>query len=58
LYADSFGRDANFAQFYRSLEAYKTTFSKKSDVMVVDPSSDFFKALRGSGGANAPAAKK
>jgi hypothetical protein len=26
--------------------------------MVVDPSSDFFKALRGSGGANAPAAKK
>jgi membrane protease subunit HflC len=58
LYADSFGRDANFAQFYRSLEAYKTTFSKKSDVMVVDPSSDFFKALRGSGGAGAPAPKK
>jgi membrane protease subunit HflC len=54
LYADSFGRDANFAQFYRSLEAYKTTFSKKSDVMVVDPSSDFFKALRGSGSAPAP----
>ena len=57
LYADSFGRDANFAQFYRSLEAYKTTFNKKSDVMVVDPSSDFFKALRGSGaggGASAP----
>ena len=58
LYADSFGRDANFAQFYRSLEAYKTTFSKKSDVMVVDPSSDFFKAFRGSGGGSAPAAKK
>jgi membrane protease subunit HflC len=58
LYADSFGRDANFAQFYRSLEAYKTTFSKKSDVMVVDPSSDFFKALRGSGGGSAPAPKK
>jgi len=58
LYADSFGLDANFAQFYRSLEAYKTTFSKKSDVMVVDPSSDFFKALRGSGGGSAPAPKK
>jgi membrane protease subunit HflC len=58
LYAESFGRDANFAQFYRSLEAYKTTFSKKSDVMVVDPSSDFFKALRGSGGGSAPAPKK
>jgi membrane protease subunit HflC len=40
------------------LEAYKTTFSKKSDVMVVDPSSDFFKALRGSGGGSAPAPKK
>lgn len=57
LYAESFGRDPNFAQFYRSLEAYKSTFSKKSDLMVVDPSSDFFKALRG-GGANAPAPKK
>ena len=58
IYAESFGRDAQFAQFYRSLEAYKTTFSKKSDVMVVDPSSDFFKAFRGSGGSSAPAAKK
>jgi membrane protease subunit HflC len=58
LYAESFGRDPNFAQFYRSLEAYKTTFSKKSDVMVVDPSSDFFKALRGSGSGGASAPKK
>jgi membrane protease subunit HflC len=58
LYAESFGRDPNFAQFYSSLEAYKTTFSKKSDVMVVDPSSDFFKALRGSGGGGASAPKK
>ena len=55
LYADAFGRDAQFAQFYRSLEAYKTTFSKKSDLMVVDPSSDFFKAMRGQGGPAAPA---
>ena len=58
LYAESFGRDPNFAQFYRSLEAYKTTFSKKSDVMVVDPSSDFFKALRGSGSGGASAPRK
>ena len=49
LYADAFGRDAQFAQFYRSLEAYKATFSKKSDLMVVEPSSDFFKAMRSSG---------
>jgi membrane protease subunit HflC len=58
IYAESFGRDAQFAQFYRSLEAYKTTFSKKSDVMVVDPSSDFFKAWRGSGASSAAPVKK
>ncbi len=55
-YAESFGKDAQFAQFYRSLDAYKASFSKKSDVMVLDPSSDFFKAMRGSGAA--PAAGK
>jgi len=47
LYSDAFGRDSQFAQFYRSLEAYRASFSKKSDVMVVDPSSDFFRAMRG-----------
>ena len=41
VYAESFGRDPQFAQFYRSLEAYKSTFNKKADVMVLDPSSDF-----------------
>jgi membrane protease subunit HflC len=48
VYADAFGRDPSFAQFYRSLEAYKSSFANKSDVMVVDPSSDFFKAMRSS----------
>ncbi|OGA84521.1 MAG: HflC protein [Burkholderiales bacterium RIFCSPHIGHO2_01_FULL_63_240] len=58
LYAESFGRDPQFAQFYRSLEAYRATFRSKSDVMVVDPSSDFFRAMRGAGaGAAAPARK-
>jgi membrane protease subunit HflC len=53
VYAESFGRDPQFAQFYRSLDAYKASFNKKSDVMVVDPSSsEFFKVLRG----NAPSA--
>lgn len=48
LYADAFGRDPQFAQFYRSLDAYKASFSKKSDVMVLDPSSsEFFKTMRG-----------
>jgi membrane protease subunit HflC len=44
IYGDAFGRDPQFAQFYRSLDAYKATFNSKSDVMVVDPaSSEFFK---------------
>ena len=50
IYAESFGKDPQFAQFYRSLEAYKATFNKKGDVMVVDPSSEFFKSMRSSGG--------
>jgi membrane protease subunit HflC len=56
LYADAFGRDPQFAQFYRSLEAYRATFRSRSDVMVVDPSSEFFKAMRG--GPAAPAARR
>ena len=59
LYADAFGRDPQFAQFYRSLEAYRASFRSKSDVMVVDSNSEFFKAMRSSGaaGSAAPAAK-
>ena len=56
LFADAFGRDPQFAQFYRSLDAYRASFSSRSDVMVVDPASDFFKAFRG--GAAAVSAKK
>ena len=55
-FAQSFGKDAQFAQFYRSLDAYKASFNKKSDVMVVDPSSDFFKAMRGSNSGSSSAA--
>jgi len=48
LYAEAFGRDPQFAQFYRSLDAYKASFANKSDVMVLDPSSsEFFKSMRG-----------
>ena len=54
-FAQSFGKDAQFAQFYRSLDAYKASFNKKSDVMVVDPSSDFFKAMRGSNSSSSAA---
>ncbi len=62
IYGEAFGRDPKFAQFYRNLEAYRASFHSKSDVMVVDTGSDFFKAMRGSGGAGsadaAAAAKK
>ena len=57
LYAEAFNRDAQFAQFYRSLEAYRTSFRNKSDVMVVDPSAEFFKAMRGTTAAPAAAKK-
>jgi modulator of FtsH protease HflC len=46
LYAEAFGRDPQFAQFYQSLEAYRNSFKDKRDVMVVEPSSDFFKFMR------------
>jgi membrane protease subunit HflC len=59
LYAESFGRDPQFAQFYRSLEAYRATFRGKSDVMVLEPGSDFFRAMRGQGaGPSAPPSRK
>ncbi|KAF0204924.1 MAG: membrane protease subunit [Gallionellaceae bacterium] len=46
LYASAFGRNSEFFAFYRSMEAYKQTFKNKSDVMVLDPSSSFFKYLK------------
>lgn len=49
LYAAAFGRNTEFFAFYRSLEAYKQTFKDKGDVMVLDPSSAFFKYLKSSG---------
>ena len=49
LYADAFGRDPAFAQFYRSLEAYRASFRSKGDVMVLEPENEFFRAMRGSG---------
>jgi membrane protease subunit HflC len=59
IFAESFGRDAQFAQFYRSLEAYRASFRSRSDVMIVDPSSEFFKAMRGNAvGAPAAGVKK
>jgi membrane protease subunit HflC len=49
VYAAAFGHDPEFYSFYRSLEAYKQSFKNKSDVIVVDPSSAFFKYLKNPG---------
>lgn len=46
IYAQSFGKNPEFYAFYRSQEAYKNSFKSKSDVIVVDQNSDFFKYMR------------
>ena len=60
IYAQAFGQNPEFYNFYRSLEAYRNSFRNKGDVLVVEPTSEFFKYLRGSGtgGSGAPAPKK
>ena len=42
IYAAAYGADEEFYAFYRSLQAYNTSFGSGSDVMVLDPSSSFF----------------
>jgi len=49
IYNDAYSKSPEFYAFYRSNEAYKNSFKDKADVMVLDPSSDFFKYMRGSG---------
>lgn len=50
VYAKAYGKSPEFYAFYRSTEAYKNSFKNKSDVMVLDPSSDFFRYLRAADG--------
>lgn len=50
LYAKAFSKDPEFAKFYRSLDAYRQSFNKPQDMMVVDPSSEFFDYLKNSRG--------
>ena len=42
IYAQAYGKNKEFYSFYRSLNAYRNTFSSTSDIMVVEPDSDFF----------------
>ena len=48
-YAEAFGKSPEFYAFYRSLEAYRSSFASKSDVLVVEPNSDFFKYMKNIG---------
>jgi len=49
IYAQSFGKNPEFYRFYRSLEAYRATFKSRSDVLVLDSNSEFFKYFKGPG---------
>lgn len=61
IYAGAFGRNREFYSFYRSLEAYRSTFSNASDVLLLEPTSQFFKYFKGdqppSGGQPATGAR-
>jgi len=50
IYANAYNKDPDFYAFYRSQEAYKASFKNKSDIMVLDQGSDFFKYMRGLSG--------
>ena len=49
IYAAAYGQSPEFYSFYRSMEAYRQSFKNKSDVMVLEPTSDFFKYLKNPG---------
>ena len=46
IYATAYGKNPEFYAFYRSMQAYRESFRNKSDLMVLDPSSDFFKYMK------------
>lgn len=51
IYAQAFGQNPEFYKFIRSLEAYKESFKTRSDVMLIDPNSEFLKYFKTPGGA-------
>jgi membrane protease subunit HflC len=56
VYAKAFNENPEFFSFYRSLEAYRASFRSRSDILVLDPSSDFFRYFRNSGAGRPGAA--
>jgi membrane protease subunit HflC len=55
IYAEAFTHNPEFYSFYRSMEAYRQSLRSKGDVMVLDPSSDFFKYFKSPGRGKSPA---
>ncbi len=55
IYSEAYGKNPEFYQYYKSLEGYRSAFSKPSDVLLVDPSSEFFQFLKHPQGQAAPA---
>lgn len=51
IYADAFGRNPEFYKFIRSLEAYKDSFKTRSDVLLIDPNSEYLKYFKAPGAA-------
>ena len=52
IYARAFNQNPEFYAFYRSLEAYRGSFKNKSDLLVIEPGSEFFKYMKGTGRGN------
>jgi membrane protease subunit HflC len=50
IYATAYSTNPEFYRFYRSIEAYKGSFRSRNDMMVLDPTSEFFQYFRQSGG--------
>ncbi|MFM2591103.1 protease modulator HflC [Vibrio sp. TBV020] len=53
IYSDAYNKDPEFFGFVRSLKAYEKSFSEKSDILVLDPKSDFFQYMNNATGAPA-----
>jgi modulator of FtsH protease HflC len=49
IYARAFGENPEFYAFYRSMEAYRNTFKGRNDVLVIDPTSEFFRYFKNLG---------
>jgi membrane protease subunit HflC len=54
IYSQAFGKNPEFYKFYKSLEGYRSAFSSASDVLVVDPTSDFFSYFKSPSGSPVP----